>query len=113
MNKLSKKECIQQYKTRQMIGGVYVIRCQGNGRTWLKSTSDLQGEQNRFQFALSNNSCLNPAMLREWNQYGSQSFSLQILEELKKKETQSDQEFADDVRALLELWKEREQEKSQ
>lgn len=92
-----------------MIGGIYVIRCQGNGRTWLKSTSDLKGEQNRFQFALSNNSSPTPAMLREWNQYGAKSFSLQVLEELEKKDTQTDREFADDVQALLELWKEKEQ----
>jgi hypothetical protein len=45
--------------------------------------------------------------MEDWKLYGASSFSFEILEEIHKKETQSDREFADDVATLLELWTEK------
>ena len=39
--------------------------------------------------------------------YGPGSFAFEVLEELKKDETQTDREFAQDIGALFELWQER------
>lgn len=110
MESLSKKELKEHYKNRNVVGGVYCIKCNENGRTWLKSTKDLEGQKNRFQFFVSTNTCPEPSMLTEWKQYGANSFSLVILEELKKGDTQSEREFADDISVLLEMWLEKQQQ---
>ena len=46
-------------------------------------------------------------MREEWNQYGADSFSLNILEEITKGENQTDQEFSEDIALLLEIWNEK------
>jgi len=107
MEKCSKKDLKDQYKNRIVIGGVYGIKCNGSGRMWIKSTKDIAGQRNRFDFFVSTNSCPEPGMYSDWNQYGANSFSFVILEKLEKGETQTDKEFIDDLRILYDIWLEK------
>lgn len=104
MERLSKKEIKEQYKNRVVAGGVYCIKCGGSGRKWIKSSPDLAGQINKFEFFVSTNSCPEPAMSSDWKQYGADTFSIEILEKLEKSETQTDKEFADDIRVLYDMW---------
>ncbi|MDF2907982.1 MAG: hypothetical protein K0R34_3303 [Herbinix sp.] len=103
MEQLNKREIREQYKNRTLTGGVFRIKCSGSGHVWIKSTNDLDGQINKFNFFVSTNSCPEPTMRSDWNQYGAETFSFDILEKLEKGETQSDKEFADDIRALYEI----------
>lgn len=103
----NKKMLKEQYKSRTVTGGVFCIRCEGNGRAWLKAAQNLEGQKSRFQFAVDHDSCLEPSMRGEWKQYGASSFTFTVLEELEKKPDQSDAEFARDIKTLLEMWQEK------
>lgn len=107
MDKDKRKELQNAYKNRTVTGGVYCIRCSGNQRVWLRSTTDIEGMRNRVLFSLKMKGAPEPAMLSECNEYGWDSFSFTVLEELKKGDIQTDKEFADDVAALLEVWLEK------
>jgi hypothetical protein len=110
MEQFSKKERKEQYKSRVVTGGVYCIKCDGNGRSWIKSTKDLAGQKNRFEFFVSTDYCPEPGMSFEWKQYGANSFSFTVLEKIDKGATQTDREFTEDIRTLYDLWMEKQQE---
>lgn len=103
-----RKERKEQYKNRKIVGGVYRICCDAAGKSWLKAALDLQGANNRFSFFVATNACPEPAMAQAWKQYGATAFSFTILEKMEKKETQTPDEFAQDMEALFELWTEKE-----
>lgn len=87
--------------------GWFRIRCDAARKSWLHGSTDLRGSQNRFAFSVSVGSCPEPAAAAAWKRYGPGSFAFEVLEELKKDETQTDREFAQDIGALFELWQER------
>jgi hypothetical protein len=91
---------------------VYCIRCGGNGRAWIKITKNMTGQMNSFQFSVSNGMCPSPEMRAEWHEYGKESFTLTVLEELEKKETQTDAQFGNDLAVLLEMWREKQEQNS-
>jgi len=107
VEKLNKKELRDNYKNRTVTGGIYCIKCNGNGQEWLRSTRDIIGNKNRFDFFVSTDSCPEPGMLKEWKLYGGKSFQLIILEEMKKTDKQTEAEFAEDMALLLEMWLEK------
>lgn len=107
MDKDKRKALQNAYKNRSVVGGVYCVKCSGNGRIWLRSTTDMEGAKNRVLFSLKMKGAPEPSMLRECSEYGWESFSFAVIEELKKKEDQTDKEFADDIATLLEIWTEK------
>lgn len=110
MDKEKRKELMDAYKNRTVIGGIYCIKCSGNGRKRIKATTDMQGAKNLYQSSIDVSGCPEPSMMKEWSEYGTASFSFICLEELKKGETQTAAEFAADVKALYELWLEKEKQ---
>lgn len=102
-----KKRMREQYKSREIIGGVYCIKCREANAFWMRATTDMQGSKNRFAFSSATNSCVELCMAQMWKQYGASAFSFEVIEELKKSETQTDADFAADVNILLALWNEK------
>ena len=86
---MSKKALREKYLNRDIFGGVYKIRCQGSGNSWIRATTDLKGAENRFNFSKNMNTCIEHQMRADWQTYGGPSFTFEILESLKKKETQT------------------------
>lgn len=107
MDSARRRELKSAYKSRPVIGGVCCIRCSGNQRTFLQATRDIESLKKRFDFAIAIGGCPDPTMRGEWEKYGTESFSFTVLEELKKGENQTDQEFSDDIDVLYEIWLEK------
>ena len=109
MDKSSRKALKEQYHNRKAVGGVYCIKCSGRDDVWFRATKDMRGAKNRFLFFVSTDSCPEICMMDAWKESGAAGFSFEIIEEIEKKETQTDREFSDDVNTLLELWLEKNQ----
>lgn len=104
MDKEQRKKLQQQYSERTVMGGVYAIKNTGSGKLLLLSTLDMPGSKNRYNFAKQTGGCVHPLLNNEW---GKAEFTFEVIEELKKKDDQTEKEFAQEVQALLELTVER------
>ena len=107
MDKQNKKEMLAAYKERKVIGGICAIKNIANGKMLLLSVLDLQGYKNRFGFSQATGGCINVRLQKDWEKFGADSFVLETLEELVKKETQTLKEFSDDIKTLKEIWLEK------
>ena len=99
----TKKELLSQYRQREVIGGVYAIRNTLNDKILLKADTNLQGSKNRFDFSQKTGSCIDLKLQNDWNKQGGGQFVFEVLEELKKGETQTAVDFKADIGVLLEL----------
>jgi hypothetical protein len=107
MDKLNKKELLASYKDRKMVGGICAIKNAVTGKLLVISTNDLQGCKNRFDFSQSTGSCINMKLQNDWKKYGKCAFIFEILEKYEKKETQTPEEFKNDIKVLEEMWLEK------
>ena len=104
MDKKSRKELQAQYKEREIVGGVYAVRNTLKNKLLIEADTDIQGSKNRFEFAIKTGSCVNPKLQNDWTEQKGSQFAFEILEELKKGETQSAAEFKSDVELMKQIW---------
>ncbi|MDD3927773.1 MAG: GIY-YIG nuclease family protein [bacterium] len=102
-----RKELKDQYKQRVIRGGVYRIVNTVNGKYILGHAVDLKAALNRFDFAVANNSCIHYDLQEDWKEFGARAFAFEVLEEIDKKQDQSQKEFKEDLETLEELWREK------
>ncbi len=100
-----RKILVNEYKQRKQIGGIYKITNSLRGMYLLGYTSNLNSMQNRFNFSVSNESCIHPKLLEDWKEFGGKDFIFEIIESIEKKEDQSQDEFIDDLKTLEEIWR--------
>lgn len=85
---MNKKELIARYKARPVTGGVFKIRNTQNGRYLLASGIDIKGDRNRFNFSVATGSCVHMKLQKDWNTFGPKA-------------------FAEDLKMLEQMWRER------
>ncbi|MCK1991744.1 GIY-YIG nuclease family protein [Peribacillus muralis] len=81
-----KKELKQLFKETKVEAGIYQIKNQLNHKVFIASTRNLKTLKGK-QFELSMGSSTNTELQEEWNQYGKEAFTFEVLEVLKPKET--------------------------
>ncbi len=102
-NKQRKKEMISAYKSREVVGGVCMLKNTVNHKILLDATTDLQGSLNRFQFAKMTNSTLYGSTTEDWKKFGKDAFTYEVLESITKEETQTNADFKKEVLLLKEM----------
>lgn len=98
-----RKALSNAYKEREIVGGVYRITNTHNSRYLLGHTGDVASVRNRFEFAVTTGSAVDPRLRADWEAFGAAAFTLEILEELRKSPDQTQVEFMTDVEALEQL----------
>ena len=107
MKPQNKKDLIAAYKQRAQIGGIYAVTNTITGRSLVLASADICGIRKRYEFAEATGGCFHPKLQQDAKTYGNGAFLFAVLEELEKKATQTDREFADDLDVLLGLWLEK------
>jgi hypothetical protein len=97
-----KKELKQQYKEIKIQAGVYQITNVTNGKICIIATRDLK-TMNGKRFELEMGSSKNRPLQKEWNEYGKDAFTFEVLEILEKKE-EGFFDLKDALKKLEEKW---------
>jgi hypothetical protein len=79
----SKKELKHAYQERRQQAGVFQIKNTANGKILLGSSLNLDGPLNSHRFMLSIGGHRNQALQSDWNIYGAETFTFEILEVVK------------------------------
>ena len=103
MKPQNKKDLIAAYKQRAQIVGIYAVTNTQTGKSLVLASADIGGIRKRYEFAEMTGGCFHPRLQQDVNQYGSGVFTFAVLEEMEKKQTQTDREFMDDLEVLLTL----------
>jgi hypothetical protein len=82
MEKAHRKELVREYRERQQMLGVYAVRCEPAGLTWVAATRNLDRQQNGIWFQLRGNGHPNSAMTSAWRRHGEGAFKYEILEQV-------------------------------
>lgn len=102
-----KNEIVKDYKTREIYGGVYGIRNKITGKIFLQPAVNIEGKEERFNFAVQTKSNSVIMQLRsDWNEYGAEAFEYVLYETLKRKE-ETDFEFKKIIEELYNEWREK------
>ena len=107
MNPQNKKDLVNAYKQRKQVGGIYAVTNTKTGKALVLATADVGGIQKRYEFNELMGGCFHPKLLKDAKTYGNDAFQLTVLEEIERKDTQSDRDFKDDLDTLLEMWLEK------
>jgi hypothetical protein len=96
----SRKALSDEYKERRQVGGVYTITNTRNGKYLIGHAANLASVRNRFQFAQTTGSTVDPKVRQDWAEMGAAAFRLDVLEELEQGPEQNQTQFMDDLKAL-------------
>jgi hypothetical protein len=100
---MSRKEELKQLaKEVKIEGGVFQVKNNRNGKIYLESTRNFK-TMNGHEFSLKMGSHMVKELQQDWNEYGEDAFTFEVLERLKKKDTGFFDE-KDELRKLKEKW---------
>ncbi|MGA9121525.1 MAG: GIY-YIG nuclease family protein [Bacteroidota bacterium] len=100
------KEMKREYKERKKPAGIFQVKNTVNGKVLLGSSLNLEGPLNSHKFMLTIGKHKNEDLQRDWNAFGPDKFTFDILEVVK---VPDDPQFdLDDELTLLEqIWLEK------
>ena len=82
-SKERRKQLVREYKERKKQIGVYAIRNKVTGRIFLDRALNLDVAYNKHKFQLQIGSHRNKEMQKDWNRYGEDNFSYEVIERLE------------------------------
>lgn len=107
MDKNRKKELAEQYKQMKKPMGIFIIRCKLNNKFFLQSTPDLKGVMNGAMVRLDGGIHPNRELQKEWLEFGSDNFTVEILENLEYDKDESKNDYTEELALLQMIWEEK------
>lgn len=86
MDKASRKTAAAAWKMRRATAGIYALRSQIDGQTWVGATRDIDAQRRQTDFALAHGGFLNRTLNEGVRMHGSAAFLFEVLETLKEPE---------------------------
>lgn len=107
MDKSRKKELIDQYKQMKAPMGIFIIRSRANNKCYIQTTQDLRGVMNGAKVRLLGGMHTNKELQKEWNEYGPDNFTIEVLEKLEYDKDETKTDYKDELAILQMIWEEK------
>ena len=101
-----KKELKKQYKQTAQLMGIYQIRNKVNGKLLIGSAMNLPGKINSNKFQLKLRVHKNPALQKDYDEFGVDNFEFEVLDRLEPA-GDLNQDYTSDLAMLEEMWLEK------
>ena len=98
-----RKEIIRKYKENPPPAGIFRITNNVNGKILIGKGLNVQGKINSNLAQLKFGGHRNKELQKDWNRYGPEVFSFEVLDYLKE-DAAHPERHADELAALEELW---------
>lgn len=102
-----KKELKLQYKQMKLSMGIFMIRSKAENKCYIEATQDLKGRMNSGRFKLAAGGHPNRELQKEWNDYGEENFTIEILEYLDYDKDELKTDYTEDLALLQMAWEEK------
>ena len=102
-----KKELKLQYNQMRPQMGIFVIRSRANNKCYIEATQNLRGTLNSTQFKLGASTHPNRELQKEWKDFGTGNFTIEILENLEYDKDEFKTDYTEDLTLLKRIWKEK------
>lgn len=102
-----KRELKMQYKEMKSRMGIFIIRSKVNNKCYIQATPDLRGVMNGAKVRLQGNMHIYKELQKEWNEFGRENFTIEILEELEYDKDESKTDYTEDLKLLEMIWEEK------
>ena len=99
-----KAELKHEYKMNPRQGGVYQIINHANGKIYIGSGPNVEAQINKQLFMLKLNMMPVEPLQKDWNKYGEEKFTFEVLDRLKRKDEMSMKEYKNELILLEEMW---------
>lgn len=102
-----KKELKQMYKQMKPEMGIFLIRSKVNNKCFIQATQDLRGVMNGNMVRLAGRMHPFVELQKEWNEYGQENFTVEILEYLEYDKDESKTDYKEELALLHMIWEEK------
>jgi hypothetical protein len=100
---MDRRQLIREYKQTARPAGLFQVRNDRSGRVLVGASPDLPGMLNRQRFQLEMGSHPDKELQADWNEFGPEAFSIEVLDVLERDETDTS-DPAEDLAALKLAW---------
>jgi hypothetical protein len=98
-----RKTLIREYKENPPPAGIFRITNTANGKILIGKGANVQGKLNSNLSQLQFKSHRNKALQEDWNQYGDEAFTFEVLDYLEEDAAHPERQ-SEELSALEELW---------
>lgn len=102
-----KKELKEVYKNMKPDMGVFIIKNSISNNFCIEATEDLNAAINGSKFRLGFGNYPNKELQKEWEEYGKESFTIEILENLEYDKDGLKIDYSEDLEILKMIWEEK------
>ncbi len=104
---MNRKELIKEYKSSLRPMGIVQVKNMRNNRVYITASANTAGTINSIRFQLKMGTFLpSPELAKDWKELGEQSFSFEVIDELKPVD-EPGYDYKDDLNELETMWMEK------